>query len=99
MMVKIIRPAKEIELCDICQREDRVLETCPVCSKRYCMICRGFIPGCIHTVDVCKNCGNRDDVAEIVAKHAPLIKSTIASRDAELAQLGQKHLESVGGEG
>ena len=85
--MKITRPATEIELCDVCRREDGVLATCPACGSRYCWTCRAIIAGCIHTVDVCEKCGHREDVLNVVMYHAPVIKAAIKARTVAIAQL------------
>jgi hypothetical protein len=83
--VKISVPATEVEVCDVCHREG-YLQTCIFCGGRYCLLCRGRIPGCIHTVDVCSTCAKDKAVLGIAAKHAPLINAAIMARDAEIVR-------------
>jgi hypothetical protein len=85
--MKKTKPATEIELCDICQRETALLDTCPVCKSRYCLTCRAIIPGCIHTVEVCRKCGHKDDVLAVVMAHAPIIQAAIRARNNEISKL------------
>jgi len=84
--VKIQKPAAEIEVCDICHREG-YLQTCLVCRARYCMAHRAIIAGCWVGVFACINCQDRDDVREIVERHAAQITPIIEARRAELAGL------------
>jgi len=60
--MKVQVPAKEIEICDICQRESTVLDTCLWCNKQFCLVCKGLVPGCVHTLNICKNCDDDKDL-------------------------------------
>lgn len=84
--MKTIIPAKEVDVCDICHREVDLFDHCLFCGKEFCYSCAGrVIPGCIHEVNICKNCQKEPKVLEIIAKHAPLIKAAIVARDEEIA--------------
>ncbi len=74
--MKLKIPAKTIEVCDVCQRENSSwLTDCTVCVKKYCLLCRAIIAGCVHEVDICKRCGDLDEVREVVDKFVkPLLK-------------------------
>lgn len=86
--MKITVPEKEVEVCDICQREG-CLQTCIHCDGRYCLTCNGIMPGCIHKVDVCRKCGKNGIVQAIVEKHVPAITAVLNTRDTEIIEAGQ----------
>lgn len=76
-------PAHEVEVCDICYCAG-LLETCKACGCRYCLMCDALVAGCIHSMDVCKNCGESAVVQEIARKYAPQILAVLKKRDSEL---------------
>ena len=86
-MAKVTRPEKEIEVCDRCGRETTCLDKCKVCGDDYCVTCRAIIVGCIHTIEVCEKCGDKEEVEAISKKFAPRIREILAERDSELGAL------------
>lgn len=88
-------PPREVELCDCCNREMGYLETCKFCGGRYCLSCRALIPGCIHQVDVCRNCGEEPALVAVVEKYAPLIKSVLEARDIEISEAFQQCVQLI----
>ena len=79
-------PEQTVEVCDTCGR-DGFLETCITCGDKYCVIHNSIISGCYVSVDCCSECGNREDVREIVSKHAIDLKKIKFKRDEELSKL------------
>ena len=84
--MKTIIPKKEVELCDICER-DGYLKTCKSCGRVYCLTCEGIVPGCIHAMDVCRICDDDERVRAVSEKYAPRITSILKERDQELNSL------------
>lgn len=93
--MKITIPEKEIEICDVCQRESSLrLDTCLFCGGRYCYTCRAIICGCVHEVDVCRKCDNNPVLLSIVMKHAAIINSAIEARDAEIVSASMREVDN-----
>ncbi len=84
--MRITKPERVVEVCDICHEED-FLQTCPVCGKRICLLCRGIMAGCRVSPRVCKECSERPDVQSVVQGHADLITPIIRQRSAALKAL------------
>lgn len=79
-------PAKEIEVCDICHREDTLSE-CQACGIQHCYGCRGIVPGCIHDMYVCKLCEKKESVIAISKKYVPHLLGVLKKRILELRAL------------
>lgn len=90
--MKIKVPSKTVEVCDVCSREVSgcLLTRCLVCTREFCYICRGIICGCIHEVDVCKNCDDDERVRGVVSKFAKPLSQILKKRDAALSKLVPK---------
>ena len=86
-------PQREVELCDCCHRENNYLDTCKFCGGRYCLLCRATISGCVHHVDVCRNCQDNPILLAIVEKYAPLINAVLEARDIEIGEAFQQMCE------
>lgn len=84
-------PAKTIDVCDICERETGLLETCLICGKQYCTLCDSFLPGCMIHPNVCKKCDDRDDVKKIVERYSKDFVRISKLRDAALKRAAQNH--------
>lgn len=84
--MKITIPAKVKEVCDICHG-DGFLQTCLTCKGRYCLTCDAIMAGCVHEVDVCRKCSDRQDVQILVKRWAPRISAVIKKRDNQLRHL------------
>lgn len=87
--MKKMLPPREIEVCDCCHRENGYLITCKFCGGRYCLSCRAIISGCVHQVDVCRNCDDEPELIAVVEKYAPLILSVLKARDIEIGEAFQ----------
>lgn len=86
--MKIKKPAEEVDVCDLCQRETGSLLTqCIICGKEYCFSCNAYFPGCWVRPNVCKKCGGKNDVISIVGKYADKITPIIRERDKILSEL------------
>ena len=85
--MKITVPAKEIEFCDICQCERKLLKTCLICGKQYCFFCEALIPGCMISANIGKCCGKRNDVWKIINEYADQIIPILDNRDSALKRL------------
>lgn len=81
-------PSRIIEVCDICNREEKILYKCIVCGKDYCMLCEAIIAGCIHKVTICKNCSKDEYVKEVISKYAKMLSFVLDDRDKELKNWG-----------
>ena len=90
--MKIKIPEKEIEICDICQRENclRPLTECLVCGQQYCITCAGIIPGCMVSANIGKCCSKRDDVLKIVDRYAEQMMPIVKKRNIALYRLRKK---------
>ena len=89
--MKIKVPSKTVTVCDICKREtDGLFEKCLVCEKEYCLFCGPYLPNCMIRPQVCKNCDDRQDVKDIVARYSPDFVKTYKLRDKALASLSNK---------
>lgn len=82
----VTRPAKEVELCDLCEHE-RLLTTCYVCGRRYCAWCGGDWVGVYSPKSVCRDCVDHEDVEEICNEAKARIDPIIEARDAALRAL------------
>lgn len=84
-------PSRLVECCDICLREAHgLLDKCEVCGKEYCPTCRAIMPGCIRQPDVCKTCGNLEDVERTVDALTPEIATILKKRTQALNRIGKK---------
>lgn len=90
--MKKMLPPREVEICDCCHREMSYLQTCKFCGGSYCLSCRAIISGCVHQVDVCRNCGDKPELVSIVEKYAPLIRTVLEARDIEIGEAFQQGL-------
>jgi hypothetical protein len=79
-------PAKEVEVCDICHH-DGFLMQCNICNGMFCRSCEGHISGCWVGPMVCRTCAHREDVQEVVRKHADEITPIIERRTKALCSL------------
>ena len=95
--MKVKRPAKEVEVCDVCQRDDGYLQTCLVCGGVYCLTCDAVMVGCWVKPPVCRDCAKRPDVQGVVARAADKITPIIARRKAALKRLRAKPVEKKDG--
>jgi len=91
-MMRVTKPAEEIEVCDFCGR-DTFLQTCLVLKNRkryrYCLTCDGKIAGCWVQPNICRECQDREDVKSVVSEYAKQITPIIRKRDEELKRLEQ----------
>lgn len=78
-----------MEVCDTCGR-DGYLSTCVACKGRYCLTCEAIIIGCVHTLDVCKKCGDTPAVRAISEKYVPKLVALLKARDKDLTRLSKK---------
>ena len=87
--MKINVPAREIEVCDVCQRTDAPgpLTTCNTCGREYCLTCNAIIPRCWFPPDVCRRCSGREDVGAIVIQYSDEITPIISRRTNALKAL------------
>jgi hypothetical protein len=77
-------PAQVIEVCDFCEKpQSRPLQCCRVCGKKYCGCCHGF------PIFFCKDCFDREDVKDVMAKYERKSSKLFSDRDFELQQLGK----------
>jgi len=77
-------PAQVIEVCDFCETDQpRPLQCCRVCGKKYCGCCHGF------PIFFCKDCFDREDVKDVMAKYERKSSKLFSDRDHELRQLGK----------
>ncbi len=84
--MKVLKPEREVEVCDTCQHEG-FLQVCLVCGKQFCMSCHGIIAGCWVSPNVCRGCSRRADVLKVVGLYAKQITPIIAERRAALEAL------------
>lgn len=78
---------REVETCDVCQRETNTYDACTVCGAEMCVLCKGLVPGCIVDPGVCKKCALRKDVVAACAKWAKEYRGVNTKRLAELRKL------------
>lgn len=90
MKVKV--PAKTIEVCDVCHREARYFDACLFCGKKYCITCRGIIYGCIHEIDVCRDCDKNEVVLMVAKKFVPRIRKVLLARDDAIREAAQQKM-------
>jgi hypothetical protein len=89
-MAKQVIPARQVETCDLCNRESTSLTACLVCGREYCFLCEGLISGCIVMPDICRNCARHEPVAKTVLKFSPKIKAVFRLRDRAIKGLAKK---------
>jgi hypothetical protein len=94
--MKAMIPAKEVELCDVCEREETYFNTCLFCGARYCITCEAIIAGCIHKVRVCRKCGDLDEVKVIVDHFVPGLLRILDARDNALIKAGHAVVAAAG---
>jgi hypothetical protein len=81
-------PAQVIELCDVCGTKPGCsMDKCVVCGRDYCLICRAIVSGCIHSVDICKDCGKDQVVEDTILQFSPKLVTVVRERDAALRRL------------
>ena len=88
--MKIKVPTKEIEVCDICQRETGTLTKCVRCGVDYCHICEAILWGCIHRPDLCRKCADIDSVVAVIKKYTQPLRTVLRARDAALRRTLKK---------
>jgi len=89
--MKIKIPSKTIEVCDICEKQSSAgFENCLVCNKQFCWTCRAILVGCMLSPLVCKKCGDREDVIEIVKIYARDFLAFDIARSKALKNLSKK---------
>jgi len=81
---------KQMTVCDLCGRECACPSQCDVCERDYCSVCEAIIAGCVHQPDVCRDCGNRKDVNQIVDKAAESLSLIVKERYLGLRALPKK---------
>lgn len=82
---------REIEICEVCGREEATYESCIVCGKDMCLSCENTaIAGCVVSSipGTCRKCSKREDVLAIFEKWAPKIQAVRKARDDELMAFG-----------
>ena len=82
--MKATVPARQVDYCDICYRETGYLRKCVACGREYCLTCEAVVVGCVHKMQVCRECGESDVVACIAKEYAPLILAVLEERDEAL---------------
>ena len=83
-------PARMVDCCDVCNRQDSLLRKCLVCGGDYCWICNAVICGCVSSPDVCLPCGQRNDVNAICDRFAPRFAKVQNDRNEVLKKLPKK---------
>lgn len=79
----------EIEICDICQRENtHIILTCIVCGRGLCVLCEGigYNP---YNYRICKECIKRDDVQQIMEELRPSYERAYHNNRKKLENLGE----------
>jgi hypothetical protein len=79
-------PERTIEVCDSCGREG-YLQTCVACGGKYCLTDDGIVPGSFGFVDVCRDCGKRDDVRAICDRYSKKLAPIFRARQLALGKL------------
>ncbi|MHC4592711.1 MAG: hypothetical protein ACYS8L_08470 [Planctomycetota bacterium] len=84
--MKIKQPAKEVEVCDFCHRED-YLQRCSVCRRQFCLADEGTVPGSYGFTTLCRTCAAREDVQRVCKQHASEMTPIFERREAALRRL------------
>ena len=72
-----------VNVCDVCGNENRGY-ICVCCCKEHCWVCRGVVPGCEVSAEVCKNCDDLPAVQKVCEKYAGKFVRLKQQRAAEL---------------
>lgn len=89
--MKINKPAVELEVCDFCHGDSvhgtGFLQTCAACGREYCLSCEGHVGKSWGFTELCRQCADRMDVAEICAKYAAKLTPIFRARNRALKRL------------
>jgi hypothetical protein len=88
--MKITKPSAEVEVCDLCHREDCYLQTCAACGKEFCLTCEGTMGGSYGFVYVCRDCSRREDVKKICQRYSDRLSPIFQERQQKLRRLRKK---------
>lgn len=85
--MKIKVPSKTVEACDICGRQNSLLDECEVCKREYCFTCEAIICGCVHQPDVCRECAESDKVRAVILRFVKPLVDVLKKRTAALRRV------------
>lgn len=77
-------PARIVNYCDVCHRQDRPLTKCLFCKREYCFMCQGTVVGCMVCPDVCRQCEDDARLRALCDKYAPKFRKLAQERDARI---------------
>ena len=79
-------PEREIEVCDVCEKNERCHLRCICCGGMYCDRCEALIGGRVTQTRVCKKCGDRKGVQVIVQSYGVNFTRLLDARAKELRE-------------
>ena len=95
--MKIQKPATEIEICDLCHRENQFLQICWICGKEFCLACQGRISCSYGFTRICGDCATRRDAIDICERYAKRLTPIFQERDAKLKKLRKRKIANTKG--